>query len=485
MNIKQKVYSFWIWYCFAAVFLFIISIIQLRSFSQKFKSGLPEEFGVYKKSLYMKYLSDETIYLDEVLTQSARNYSFTGNTSWKDRYFENELTLDSIIQQGKVRGNTKDYVNFKSLDSINTALVKLEHEAIGLTDNGNTQEAIAILESGDYGQLKSDYLKSLMDYQHSSNSQLNEDFEMLQLMVDNHMEENEASLRWLVSGIGYYVLLTLLFSIIFSVLFSRLILLKINLLQLSAEQVKGGNLDYRIPVIKKDEFGLLAETFNAMIDNIRIMTEKIRQHKMEEELLAQRDKISRDLHDRTGIVLSSIKLQLNHLRPEKNASDQRLEAFGLCQSLLDEAYAQIREISESAISNQEFLEAIDNLARRTQLMFKNEVRVITNMVNADFDHLDPSSIYLFIRELLNNAVKHGLAQQIVIQLLKHDDCILIMIEDDGQGFNPAEVQDSKENNGIRNARSRVIAMNGQFHIDSTLFKGTTITIQLPVSDDAT
>jgi len=93
-------------------------------------------------------------YFDEVLTQSARNYVFTANEEWKKRYFENEPLLSKELSNALELGTEIEKRFFRQIDTANNNLVKMESDAIKLTESGNQDEAISILESKEYWKHK-------------------------------------------------------------------------------------------------------------------------------------------------------------------------------------------------------------------------------------------------------------------------------------------------------------------------------------------
>jgi signal transduction histidine kinase len=84
-----------------------------------------------------------------------------------------------------------------------------------------------------------------------------------------------------------------------------------------------------------------------------------------------------------------------------------------------------------------------------------------------------------LQEVVNNIIRHAQASVISIQLIRHDDELVLVVEDNGIGFNVNNHNES-EGIGIRNIRSRVDFLNGNLNIDSYPGKGTTITVEIPL-----
>jgi signal transduction histidine kinase len=86
-----------------------------------------------------------------------------------------------------------------------------------------------------------------------------------------------------------------------------------------------------------------------------------------------------------------------------------------------------------------------------------------------------------VQELLGNVLKHANAQEVGVQLYwKHEEANLhISVEDDGRGFDVAQAQ-AKRGIGLAGLKSRVKSLVGTYSIDSSLGKGTTVMIDIPV-----
>ena len=88
------------------------------------------------------------------------------------------------------------------------------------------------------------------------------------------------------------------------------------------------------------------------------------------------------------------------------------------------------------------------------------------------------------QEALNNAAKYATANEISVQLLLQGDALVMMIEDDGVGFNLKEASKKKltdnGGNGLTNMEERIDLLGGQFNIESSPKRGTLVTISVPL-----
>ena len=86
-------------------------------------------------------------------------------------------------------------------------------------------------------------------------------------------------------------------------------------------------------------------------------------------------------------------------------------------------------------------------------------------------------IYRMLQETMQNIYKHAKASRVSIGFTLKNDVILMRVEDDGEGFN---VEKARKGIGIKNINSRVKEIEGKVDIDSTINKGTIISINVPI-----
>jgi signal transduction histidine kinase len=89
-------------------------------------------------------------------------------------------------------------------------------------------------------------------------------------------------------------------------------------------------------------------------------------------------------------------------------------------------------------------------------------------------------LYRVIQEAVSNVIKHAKANEISMQLVRHDNELTIVVEDNGVGFDKKKINQF-EGIGLKNIISRVEFLNGRVDFDSTPGRGTTVVIDVPVS----
>ena len=88
-------------------------------------------------------------------------------------------------------------------------------------------------------------------------------------------------------------------------------------------------------------------------------------------------------------------------------------------------------------------------------------------------------IYRIIQELLNNIMKHAAATEAMVQLIKEEGRLSIIVEDNGKGFDTALLKENK-GAGLTNIQSRVDYLKGRLDIHAEPGKGTLVNIEFNV-----
>lgn len=226
-------------------------------------------------------------------------------------------------------------------------------------------------------------------------------------------------------------------------------------------------------IIEEQNEKINQQKINELKDKIQINS----MQSMIEGQEVERERIAKDLHDSLGGLLSTIKLQVDNIRnKEKNKKD--FPAFDKATQLLDTAVAEVRTISQNlqpgALNRLGVIAAINDLINRYDSQGP-EIHFHHFGLSEKLDQTVALGIYRIIQEILNNAIKHAQANEVLIQLNKEGGEIIIHIEDDGKGFDTSK---KYKGMGLENIRSRVNYLNGNMEIDSRLNGGTSFLITI-------
>ena len=87
-------------------------------------------------------------------------------------------------------------------------------------------------------------------------------------------------------------------------------------------------------------------------------------------------------------------------------------------------------------------------------------------------------LYLVFKESIHNAIKHSDCEQLEIVLGVETGRLILTVKDDGKGFDPGREVDG---HGLVSMARRGKRLGGSFRIDSATDRGTTVTLEVPLS----
>ena len=195
---------------------------------------------------------------------------------------------------------------------------------------------------------------------------------------------------------------------------------------------------------------------------------------------AERSRIANDLHDSLGGMLSTLKLQYDALQIDHlNLGEDK--TYHKIMDLIDDACKDVRDIARNlkptALEKLGLTAALKDLINRYSSKGSLDISLHVNDVDGILDEESKLHVYRIIQELLNNALKHARATEIDVQVNRTSDEILIMVEDNGQGFEREKVEKGL---GLGNLESRVNVLKGEINIDSVIGRGTSVIVHIPL-----
>ncbi|MEM9822035.1 MAG: sensor histidine kinase [Bacteroidota bacterium] len=195
---------------------------------------------------------------------------------------------------------------------------------------------------------------------------------------------------------------------------------------------------------------------------------------------AERERVAKDLHDSLGGLLSTVKLQFNTLE-SKLRGIENIGQYRKANQLLDDACQEVRDISRnmqpSSLLNLGLVPAVKDLINRVNDSEHLSIDFQYYGLEAKLENSIALTVYRIVQELFHNSLKHAQASEILIQLTKKNGDLIIMVEDDGVGF---DVEGVKKGMGSENILSRVNYLKGDYSVHSVKGKGTTTLITVPL-----
>jgi two-component system, NarL family, sensor kinase len=190
---------------------------------------------------------------------------------------------------------------------------------------------------------------------------------------------------------------------------------------------------------------------------------------------SERMRLSRDLHDGLGGMLSVAKLKRATVKGNLTIPEENVASLNTAIELLDTSIKELRRVSHNlmpeSLMKYGLNAALNDFCRSTG-------KVTYHFFGDDRRASEKTEIamYRIINELVNNSLRHSGAEKINVQLLIEDSRLHAIVEDDGKGF---DVDKAEQNGGtgLKNIRSRVDSLDGKLEMITAPGRGTEVTIE--------
>jgi len=222
-------------------------------------------------------------------------------------------------------------------------------------------------------------------------------------------------------------------------------------------------------------------------DRTLALTEEIAEReRLEREILdageRERRRIGRDLHDSLGQLLTGTALAGQAVH-ERLASSGSAEATGVARmvSLVEEAIELTRSLSHGLdpveVEGGGLAEALRKLVATTTTLATTRCEYRGAESIAIEDSAIATHLYRIAQEAITNAIKHGHAANIVVDLARQDHGLRLTVRDDGVGI--PEPQRRNPGMGLRVMAHRAAVMGGRFEVRREGPRGTRVVCDMP------
>jgi len=236
----------------------------------------------------------------------------------------------------------------------------------------------------------------------------------------------------------------------------------------------------RLSAPERSSLDRLATQAGVAMGSIRLCIDRAQRQAVVEE----RNRIALDLHDNVSQALYGTAYGLEACTQLLTHQPKLREMLTNLHATVTDAQAQMRKaIFDMKQSSQTTAETfVAGLHRHLHAVCPVKSVALRVDLPGDFDRwaaATRSQLYRVAQEALTNTLKHANASQIIVKLSRDvDDEIELRIADDGEGFNPSEVN-SSQHLGIQSMAGRVEAMGGALEINSAFGEGTLIIAKIP------
>jgi two-component system sensor histidine kinase UhpB len=263
----------------------------------------------------------------------------------------------------------------------------------------------------------------------------------------------------------------------------------VNRILSALTDLEHGKLETRLPAFDLPELASIGQKFNGMAEtleqsikrNLGLSRQIIRLEEVERKSLA------RDLHDEIGQSITAIHVDAQAILNVKDINKLTIEKLKVSaeaivmvtKKMMGITHQILNRLRPDTIDKLGLKGALEDLVSSWQPKFGNASCAIN--ISGNLEHLSETiaiSAYRVVQESLTNIARYANAEKVSIGVIGEADTLVLMIEDDGDGFNPDEITHGFGLNGMQ---ERIEGLSGEFELDSAIGTGTQIVVRLPTT----
>lgn len=228
---------------------------------------------------------------------------------------------------------------------------------------------------------------------------------------------------------------------------------------------------------------------NELIETQRTSLQRLSNEKVEtndaivqERLLAERQRLARELHDSVSQQLFAASMLLSALT-EQQQDELAQKQLGQVEKIVQQAQLEMRalllHLRPVALRNKSLAEGLEDLIVELQekVYFNIDYQIEEiKLTKAQEDHL-----FRIAQEALSNTLRHAKATEVELLLIERDNIAILRIQDNGLGFNIDG--DKTSSYGLRNIAERAVEIGCTYKIVSVPNEGTIVEVKVPLEKE--
>jgi len=206
----------------------------------------------------------------------------------------------------------------------------------------------------------------------------------------------------------------------------------------------------------------------------------------------ERTTLSREIHDELGSSLTCLKMDLMLIKrnirdhPDEQTVAYIMENITSMAKLIDSTIVKVRqivtELRPEVLDELGLVEAIRWYAGEFQKRTEVPVQLTIFPRNFSMGKVQTTELFRIFQEVLTNVSRHSHATKVMVFLKREKQQCTLRIKDNGIGIKDDDLT-RKNSFGLMGMRERTSLMNGKLKISGKASEGTTITIEIPVTDN--
>jgi PAS domain S-box-containing protein len=215
----------------------------------------------------------------------------------------------------------------------------------------------------------------------------------------------------------------------------------------------------------------------------------------------EKHRISGEIHDELGQILTGLKLDLSWLRTKLRRARtsnsiqyyqqsydpimEKLQSMILLTNRTIQTVRRIaRELRPTILDHLGLLETMEWQAHEFETHTMIRCKVSSNFQDTGLlDQGQATAAFRIFQEALTNVARHAQATKVHVSLMCSDDVLILKVEDNGRGINPSEIYGAPSL-GLLGMRERAMFLGGDLAIVGTPQKGTSVTVRIPLGKRA-
>jgi PAS domain S-box-containing protein len=201
---------------------------------------------------------------------------------------------------------------------------------------------------------------------------------------------------------------------------------------------------------------------------------------------SERRKIARELHDEASQALASLRFGLRLLEREidegGSVTGRVAELMQRTDAVIDGLHRLAADLRPPSLDPLGLEAALRQYSRSAGSKFGLAVRFKARGFTSErLPTMVETALYRVVQEAMANVVRHARATRVDVLAERHGDRVIVMVEDDGVGFEPDQVQRG-DHFGLLGMRERAEALGGSLTVESAPGAGTTVVVEVPSAD---
>lgn len=253
--------------------------------------------------------------------------------------------------------------------------------------------------------------------------------------------------------------------------------------------LENGKLETRLSDFELPELASIGKKFNGMAEKLELSIKRnlgLSRHIISLEEV-ERKSLARDLHDEIGQSITAIHVDAQAIINIKEINQASISNLRLSAQAILGVTKNMMGITHKILDRLR-PDAIDKLGLKTALgdlvaTWKSKLggADCTLNISGDLEGFSETisiTAYRIVQESLTNIARYANAKKVYVGILQEENTLVLMVEDDGDGFDTVSKTDGY---GLTGMRERVEGLGGEFELDSAIDEGTRLVIRLPLS----